>query len=86
MPGAPQAAGELGSAAGLLAYAVRMNISPHHQRTSKYPWPGRPSIVGVAVVIVVVLVIGLIVLNVMNDDDERAGAGMRLATSQVMTS
>jgi hypothetical protein len=62
-----------------------MNISPHHQRTTKYPWPGGPSIVGVAVVIVVVLVSGFIVINLMNDNDERAAAGMRVATSQVMT-
>ena len=40
---------------------------------------------GVAVVIVVVLVIGFIVINVMNDNDERTAAGMRVATSQVMT-
>ena len=51
-----------------------MNVSPHHQRPTKYPWPGPPSAVGVVVVIVAALILGFIVMTWVNDDDERDAA------------
>lgn len=55
-----------------------MNVSPHQQRPTKYPWPGNQPVLGVVVVIVLVLVIGFLVVNWMDDDDERDAEGMRV--------
>jgi len=57
-------------AAGLLDYASRMNVSPHQQRPTKYPWPGNQPVLGVVLVVVLVLVIGFIVVNWTDDNGE----------------
>ena len=39
-----------------------MNISPHQQRTTKYPWPGMASALVVVVAVVLVLFIGFVLI------------------------
>ena len=39
-----------------------MNISPHHQRPTKYPWPGMASTAAVILAIVVIAIIGFILV------------------------
>jgi hypothetical protein len=39
-----------------------MNISPHQQRTTKYPWPGLASALVVVVAVVLVLFIGFVLI------------------------
>ena len=50
-----------------------MNISPHHQRPTRYPWPGMASGVTVVVAVVLILFIGfvLIVDPFTHDSEER---------------
>lgn len=61
-----------------------MNVSPHHQRPTKYPWPGPPSAVGVVVVIVAALILGFIVMTWVNDDELDA-TGLQRTASVLMT-
>lgn len=62
-----------------------MNISPHHQRPTKYPWPGNQPVLGVVVVVVLVVIIGFIVLNGTNDYDEPDATSMRVTAPQFVT-
>jgi hypothetical protein len=39
-----------------------MNISPHQQRTTKYPWPGMASAAALVVAAVLVLFIGYVLI------------------------
>jgi hypothetical protein len=39
-----------------------MNVSPHHQHPTKYPWPGMASRLIVIVALVVVLFIGFLLI------------------------
>ena len=39
-----------------------MNVSPHHQHPTEYPWPGMASRLAVVLAIVVVLVIGYMLI------------------------
>jgi hypothetical protein len=61
-----------------------MNVSPHHQTPTKYPWPGRASALMVVFGIVVVLIIGfiLIVDPFAGDNVERDPAAMRVTAVQ----
>ncbi len=63
-----------------------MNVSPHHQRPAKYPWPGG-SPIGTAVVLAlaVVVIVGFVLISGLANEDEesnqqdgkaRAGASM----------
>ena len=56
-----------------------MNVSPHHQRPTKYPWPGRASALTVVVALALILLIGFILIAdpFRNDNDERDSAAMR---------
>ena len=60
-----------------------MNISPHHQRPTKYPWPGVASAVTVILGIALIVIIGLMVLgdSSTNDNEESVPTGMRLIAS-----
>ena len=62
-----------------------MNVSPHHQRPTKYPWPGPQSIVGLVVLVVLVVVIGFIIVNWLNDNDEPDPTGMGVTAPLVAT-
>ena len=61
-----------------------MNISPHHQTPTVYPWPGRASALMVVFGVVVVLIIGfiLIVDPFANDSEDRDPAAMRVTVTQ----
>jgi hypothetical protein len=61
-----------------------MNISPHHQRPTNYPWPGMASALMVAFGVVMVLIIGfiLIVDPFANDGEEPDPAAMRVTATQ----
>jgi hypothetical protein len=39
-----------------------MNVSPHHQRPTKYPWPGLASARMVVLAIVLIALIGFILI------------------------
>lgn len=60
-----------------------MNISPHHQRPSKYPWPGVASAVTVVLGLALIVIIALFVLgeSSANDNEESEPTGMRVAAS-----
>ncbi len=55
-----------------------MNVSPHHQRPAKYPWPGLASRAMVVVGIVVTVVIGYLVISGWGSPDEAAPASSAL--------
>ena len=40
-----------------------MNISPHQQRTTKYPWPGMASAAIVVVAVALALFIGFVLIT-----------------------
>lgn len=61
-----------------------MNISPHQQRPTKYPWPGNQPVLGVVVVVVLVLVIGFIFVNWMDDSDEPDATGIPVTATLLM--
>ena len=50
-----------------------MNVSPHHQQPTKYPWPGPASALIVVVAIVVILIIGFILIADPFADDNEGG-------------
>jgi hypothetical protein len=41
---------------------VVINVSPHHQRPTKYPWPGRASALALVLGLALMLLIGFIVI------------------------
>lgn len=61
-----------------------MNVSPHQQHPTKYPWPGMASRLAVVVATVVVLVIGyfLVVNPFANDDAEADPTALRGSAAQ----
>lgn len=62
-----------------------MNISPHHQRPTKYPWPGPASAAMVVLALAVVLAIGyhtLIGDSPANENEEPFPTGTRVTASQ----
>lgn len=61
-----------------------MNISPHHQRPTKYPWPGVASAATVVLGLALVLLIGFMVISdsSANDDEESDPSGMRVTAPQ----
>jgi hypothetical protein len=62
-----------------------MNVSPHHQRPTKYPWPGgSPAGVAVVLALVLVVIVGFILIGGWNDDEKVEPTGMRLAASQTL--
>jgi hypothetical protein len=56
-----------------------VNISPHHQRPTKYPWPGVASAVTVIIGLALIVVIALMVLGDSSTNDSRQTdpSGMR---------
>ena len=56
-----------------------VNVSPHHQRPSKYPWPGLASraVMVVGIVLIVLLVLALILDPFSNDQADEGSAGTR---------
>jgi hypothetical protein len=58
----------------------RVNISPHHQKPTKYPWPGLASRLFVVVGLVVIVLIAwmLIADPGPGDPDDGASAGARV--------
>jgi hypothetical protein len=56
----------------------RINVSPHHQRPTKYPWPGVASAVTVVLGLAVIVVIGFILIAnpFANDPAEPAPTSM----------
>jgi len=60
-----------------------MNVSPHQQRTTKYPWPGRASAVIVVVAVVLVLFIGFVLIAdpFRNTNEEPDEAATRITAS-----
>lgn len=60
-----------------------MNISPHHQRPTKYPWPGVASAVPVVLGLALIVIIALFVLgeSSANDNGESEPTGMALTAS-----
>ncbi len=61
-----------------------MNISPHHQRPTKYPWPAMASAATVVVGLALVLLIGFMLIgdSPANDPEESDPTVMRV-TAQV---
>jgi hypothetical protein len=61
-----------------------MNVSPHHQRPTKYPWPGPASAAVVLVALAVVLVIGLMLIGgpPADETEELSPTGTRIAASE----
>ncbi len=49
-----------------------MNVSPHHQRPSKYPWPGLASRAMVVVGVIVIVVIGYLLISGSGAPDDPA--------------
>lgn len=39
-----------------------MNVSPHHQRPTRYPWPGRASGLAIVVAVVVIAIVAFILV------------------------
>jgi hypothetical protein len=62
----------------------RINVSPHHQRPTKYPWPGAASGFTVVLGLAVIVVIGfLLIANPFaNDADEPTPTSMSGANIQ----
>lgn len=58
-----------------------MNISPHHQRPTRYPWPGMASGAAVIVGLALVLLIGVLVIGgwSTNDNEEPDPTGVPAA-------
>lgn len=61
-----------------------MNVSPHHQHPTKYPWPGLASRLIVVVAIVMVLLIGFILIAdpFANDNDDADPTAVRATAAQ----
>ena len=62
-----------------------MNISPHEQRPTKYPWPGPASALAVVLGVAVVVTIGFMLLaQPATEDEEAAPTGVRVTAAQLM--
>ena len=63
-----------------------MNVSPHQQRLTRYPWPGRASALIVVVALLVILVIGYILVAdpFADDAEEGATAAMHVTASRTL--
>ena len=61
-----------------------MNVSPHHQRPTKYPWPGPASAAIVLLAIVLAVLIGFQLLgnSPADENEELAPAGARTTVQQ----
>ena len=63
-----------------------MNVSPHQQHPTKYPWPGQASramvLLGIALLVLIAVV--LIANPWSNDDPDPASSSMRTTASQRM--
>ena len=62
-----------------------MNISPHHQRPTKYPWPGPASAAIVVLALaLVVLLIGFMLLggSPADENEEQTTTGTRITAQQ----
>lgn len=59
-----------------------MNVSPHHQRPTKYPWPGGASALTVVLALALILIIGFIlVADPFTTDNDNDPAAMRAAAA-----
>jgi hypothetical protein len=63
-----------------------MNVSPHHQRPTRYPWPGRASALIVIVALLLILVIGYILVAdpFADDGGDGAPAAMGVTTARTL--
>ena len=61
-----------------------MNVSPHHQHPTKYPWPGMASRLIVIVAVVVILLIGFVLIAdpLGNENDEADTTALRATAAQ----
>ena len=61
-----------------------MNVSPHHQRPTKYPWPGPASAAVVLLAIALAVLIGFQLLgnSPADENEELAPAGARTTVQQ----
>lgn len=60
-----------------------MNISPHHQRPTNYPWPGIASRMAVVLAVAAILLIGFIlVADPFANDDQAQPAAMPAPVTQ----
>ena len=61
-----------------------MNVSPHHQRPTTYPWPGPASAAVVVLALAVVLVIGFMLIggSPAEENEEPSPTGTRIAASE----
>jgi hypothetical protein len=62
-----------------------MNVSPHQQRPTKYPWPGRASVLIVMIALLLILVIGYVLIDPFSDGGEDGGpAAMRVTAERAL--
>ena len=62
-----------------------MNVSPHQQRPTRYPWPGPASAAVVVVAIALVVLIGLMLIGdspFENGNEDPSPAGTQLTASE----
>ena len=61
-----------------------MNVSPHHQRPTKYPWPGKVSAAMVVVGLVLIVFIGFMLIRSSSTPGNEAPdpTGMRVTAPQ----
>ena len=61
-----------------------MNVSPHQQRPTKYPWPGPASAAIVVLALAAVVVIGMMLIggSPANPTQDASPSGSRVTASQ----
>ena len=61
-----------------------MNVSPHQQRPTRYPWPGPASAAVVVVAIALVVLIGLMLIgdSPFEGNEDPSPAGTQLTASE----
>ena len=62
-----------------------MNISPHHQRPTKYPWPGMASAATVVLALALIVFIGFTLISDSStppDNEAPDPTGMRVTAPQ----
>lgn len=61
-----------------------MNVSPHHQRPTKYPWPGPASAAVVVLALALVVLIGFMLLggSPADGNEEPTPTGTRITAQQ----
>lgn len=61
-----------------------MNVSPHHQRPTKYPWPGPASAAVVVLALAVFLVIGFMLIggSPADENEKPSPTGTRITAVQ----